>query len=100
MPAPAMSTRGLLEEGGFIGASVDVGRTKYTLSRSPSKPLPMDAARQLHGPETRSDYLEKVTGAAVYASDVTLPGMLHGRILRSPMPHARIRSIDASAALA
>lgn len=61
----------------------------------------MEAAKNLHGgAEVRSDLLEKVTGSAVYASDVTLPGMLHGRILRSPLPHARIRSIDTSAALA
>lgn len=56
--------------------------------------------RQQAGVEVRADYLEKVTGAAVFASDVKLPGMLHGRILRSTMPHARILGIDASAALA
>lgn len=61
----------------------------------------MDAAKELHGrAEARTDYLEKVTGAAVFASDVVVPGMLHGRILRSTLPHARIRGIDASAALA
>jgi len=61
----------------------------------------MDAAKELHGrAEARSDYLEKVTGDAVFASDVVVPGMLHGRILRSTLPHARIRGIDASAALA
>ncbi|MGE0804372.1 MAG: xanthine dehydrogenase family protein molybdopterin-binding subunit [Burkholderiaceae bacterium] len=61
----------------------------------------MDAAKALHAPEQiRPDYLEKVTGSAVFASDVEVPGMLHGRILRSPMPHARIRGIDVSAALA
>jgi CO/xanthine dehydrogenase Mo-binding subunit len=41
---------------------------------------------------------EKVTGRALYAADIHLPGMLWGRILRSPHPHARIRRIDASAA--
>jgi CO/xanthine dehydrogenase Mo-binding subunit len=61
----------------------------------------MDAATHLHeGAEIRADYLDKVKGAAVYASDVVVPGMLHGRILRSPLPHARIKSIDARAALA
>ena len=39
-----------------------------------------------------------VTGATVYADDMTLPGMLHGKILRSPHPHARILSVDASTA--
>ena len=49
---------------------------------------------------TRIDARERVTGAATYTNDVQLPGMLYARILRSPHPHARIRSIDASAALA
>jgi len=46
------------------------------------------------------DGLAKATGAALYADDLVLPGMLHAKILRSPHAHARIRSIDASAALA
>jgi len=41
---------------------------------------------------------EKVTGQTHYAGDITLPGMLWGLILRSPHPHARIKSIDTSAA--
>jgi CO/xanthine dehydrogenase Mo-binding subunit len=40
----------------------------------------------------------KVTGGAVYTFDFTLPHMLHGKLLRSPLPHARIRRIDTSAA--
>jgi CO/xanthine dehydrogenase Mo-binding subunit len=48
----------------------------------------------------RPDSLDKVTGAAQFVSDIDVPGMLHARVLRSPHPHARIRSIDASAALA
>jgi CO/xanthine dehydrogenase Mo-binding subunit len=43
---------------------------------------------------------DKLTGAARYASDLSLAGMLHAKILRSPHPHARIVSIDASRALA
>ena len=42
--------------------------------------------------------LEKSTGRALYADDIQLPGMLHGKILRSPHPHARIVSVDTSAA--
>ncbi len=48
----------------------------------------------------RHDGPDKVMGRARYAADVHLTGMLHGKILRSPHPHARIRSIDASRALA
>jgi CO/xanthine dehydrogenase Mo-binding subunit len=42
---------------------------------------------------------EKVTGAARFAADVELPGMLWGKLLRSPHPHARIKRIDLSPAL-
>jgi carbon-monoxide dehydrogenase large subunit len=41
-----------------------------------------------------------IRGQGTYVDDVTLPGMLHGAVLRSPLAHARIVSIDASAALA
>ncbi len=48
----------------------------------------------------RIDAIERVTGRAKYTNDVQLPGMLYARVLRSPHPHARIRSIDASKARA
>ncbi|MFQ5693910.1 MAG: 4-hydroxybenzoyl-CoA reductase subunit alpha, partial [Nitrospinota bacterium] len=44
------------------------------------------------------DGKEKVSGGVDYIADMTLPGMLHGKILRSPHPHARILDIDTSAA--
>ncbi|MBI4537999.1 MAG: molybdopterin-dependent oxidoreductase [Gemmatimonadetes bacterium] len=50
--------------------------------------------------QRRVDGLAKATGRARYADDIVLPGMLHGKILRSPHPHARIVSIDPSRALA
>ena len=46
------------------------------------------------------DAAEKTTGAGKYTDDLSVPGMLIGKILHSPYPHARIRSIDASRALA
>lgn len=48
----------------------------------------------------RPDGIDKVTGKAQFGADFTLPGMLHGMILRSPHAHARIRSIDVTDALA
>ena len=48
----------------------------------------------------RPDGVEKVTGRANFGADFALPGMLVGKILRSPHPHARIVSIDARKALA
>ena len=46
----------------------------------------------------RHDGTDKVTGRAVYGADMHLPGMLYGKVLRSPHAHARIVSIDTSAA--
>ena len=45
------------------------------------------------------DAREKVTGKLEYGTDMVLPGMLHGKVLRSPLPHARVLSIDVSKAL-
>src|SRR5579872_2152201 len=42
----------------------------------------------------RHDGEDKVTGRAVYGADVQLPGMLYGKVLRSPHAHARIKSIN------
>lgn len=46
----------------------------------------------------RPDGAEKVTGRAAYAADTTMPGMIWGKVLRSPHAHAVIRSIDTSKA--
>ena len=46
----------------------------------------------------RGEGPEKVTGQSVYGVDVTRPGMLWGKVLRSPLPHARITNINTSKA--
>ncbi|MYS80749.1 molybdopterin cofactor-binding domain-containing protein [Embleya scabrispora] len=46
------------------------------------------------------DWQARTGGSAIYAGDLALPGMLIGGVLRSPHPHARITSIDVSAAVA
>ncbi len=46
----------------------------------------------------RPDGIEKVTGAALFGADLSLPGMLVGKVLRSPHAHARIRGIDTAKA--
>jgi 4-hydroxybenzoyl-CoA reductase subunit alpha len=58
-----------------------------------AEPLRVIGTRQ-----RKLDGLEKSTGRARYTDDLVLPGMLHGKILRSPHPHARILAIDTSAA--
>lgn len=46
----------------------------------------------------KKDARIKVTGECKFGADITVPGMLHGKLLRSPHPHARILSIDTSQA--
>ncbi len=48
----------------------------------------------------RVDAKERVTGQAIYPADLSLPGMVHAKILRSPLAHARIRGIDTTRAQA
>ncbi len=48
----------------------------------------------------KADAIQKATGEAIYADDIALPRMAHGKILRSIYAHARIRSIDTRAAQA
>src|SRR4051812_20306093 len=55
-------------------------------------------ARVFEAPDYRLEGRLKVTGGARYAADAILPGMLWAKFLRSPFAHARIVSIDTSAA--
>ena len=57
-----------------------------------------DQQSVLGTPVKRLDGPEKVSGRARYTFDINRPGMLYGRIVRSPHPHARIVSIDFAAA--
>ncbi|MPZ75785.1 MAG: molybdopterin-dependent oxidoreductase [Deltaproteobacteria bacterium] len=61
----------------------------------------LTGARKIIGtPTTRLEGPEKVSGRAIYATDVVLPGMLWCKVLRSPIAYGRIKKIDASRALA
>src|SRR5215204_2152964 len=61
--------------------------------------LEPEAAQELFDePEYRVEGPLKVTGAARYTADFSLPGMLWLAYVRSPRPHARVVSIDTSAA--
>jgi aerobic carbon-monoxide dehydrogenase large subunit len=57
-------------------------------------------ARQFGARVTRVEDPALLTGRARFVDDIKLPGMLHGCFVRSPHPHARIRTIDTAAALA
>jgi xanthine dehydrogenase molybdenum-binding subunit len=54
--------------------------------------------RYLGNPAGKIDGFDKITGNARFGADFLLPGMLHGKILRSPYAHAEIRRIDVSKA--
>ncbi|MGH6690826.1 MAG: xanthine dehydrogenase family protein molybdopterin-binding subunit, partial [Gammaproteobacteria bacterium] len=56
------------------------------------------AHRIVGQPIARRDGIEKVSGEVLYSGDVTLPGLCWGKCLRSPLPHARIVSIDTTRA--
>jgi len=80
-------------------ASVGLGTVKRKIPADEPPPLPPNAELTVIGKSfPRPNGRAKVTGAARFTVDLSLPGMLHGRILRSPMPHALVRSIDVAAA--
>jgi len=72
--------------------------TGMEVALPPGDPLPYDTVdRPLTGKRgPRLDGPQKVTGRAKYTHDVNRPGMLYGRVLRSPHAHADIVSIDTS----
>ena len=58
----------------------------------------LEPLRTIGNDTPRIDAIERVTGQAKYTRDWKLPGMLYGKVLRSPHPHARLLSIDTSEA--
>ncbi len=69
------------------------------VEEDPLSPWKQDASLIHVGqPVQRVDGYERVSGRATYTCDVILPGMLYGKILRCPHPHARITRIDSSRA--
>ena len=58
-----------------------------------------DELRVVRQPLPRHDQAEKVAGSTRYAGDLAFASMLHARLVRSPVPSARITARDASAAL-
>jgi len=76
---------------------MEAGRMTTTADRETQTPR---SFKVLGTRPIRHDGVDKVTGRAKYGADIDLPGLLHGKILRSPYAHARIRGIDTSKAAA
>jgi CO/xanthine dehydrogenase Mo-binding subunit len=68
--------------------------------RASQEHVPKRGFRVVGHSVARTDGAPKVTGRATYTADVRLPGMSYAKVVRSPLAHARIVSIDTSAALA
>jgi xanthine dehydrogenase YagR molybdenum-binding subunit len=83
-----------------FGTSVEgVKNLERALPEGEPPAWPTNAGLKIVGkPMPRLDAQAKVTGAAKYTFDIQLPGMLHGRRLASPHPHARVVEVDTSAA--
>ena len=79
----------------------DEDEAKHQAQRPADEPPPWpdnDKLKVVGKPTARIDGRQKVTGSARYTADVRLPGMLFARRVVSPHPHARVKSIDTSAA--
>jgi xanthine dehydrogenase YagR molybdenum-binding subunit len=80
-------------------AGVSVGEIERQIPAGEAPPLPTNDRLTVIGkPVPRINAKAKVTGAARFTVDIKLAGMLHGRMLRSSHPHARVVSIDTKAA--
>jgi xanthine dehydrogenase YagR molybdenum-binding subunit len=90
-----MSDRTVLT--GIVGDTLQLITRNIPAEEPPELP-PNAELRVIGKPVNRVDAVPKVTGKARYTYDVQLPGMLYARIVSSTVPHARIKSIDTSAA--
>jgi len=90
-----MSDRTVLT--GIVGDTLQPIARNVPAEEPPELP-PNAELRVIGKPVNRVDAVPKVTGQARYTYDVRLPGMLYARIVSSTVPHARIKSIDTSAA--
>ena len=80
-------------------ASIGLGTVERRIPIDEPPPLPPNSQLSVIGKSfPRPNARGKVTGTTRFTVDITLPGMLQARVLRSPLPHAIVRSIDMSAA--
>ena len=82
-------------QGGSVPVAELVGDRPLQVKMNPAAPLKSPAQyRQVGQPLPRPDIPDKVTGRHVYVHDFTLPGMLHGRVVRPPGVGAKVLAVD------
>lgn len=74
------------------------GQEVFETPQAAPDPEPWTETRVVGTRRPRVDAYERVSGTAEYPSDLVLPGMLYGAVLRSPYPHARVLSVNTGAA--
>ncbi len=82
---------------GIPGVNLTEIEREVPVTEPPAWPI-NDKLKHVGKSTKRIDAILKVTGEAKYTADIKLPGMLYGAILYAPVPKAKIRSIDTSAA--
>ncbi len=92
-----MDTKKLILPFGIPGHNLTTVEREVPVDEPPAWPV-NDELKVVGKRIKRVDARAKVTGEARYTADIQLPGMLFGKMLRSPHPHARIRSVDVSRA--
>src|SRR5258706_8290239 len=82
------------------GSNGAASRRAVTVRTEPWAGAPFAPLTTVGHATPRIDAVQRVSGSATYTGDVRLPGMLYAKVLRSPHPHAQIKSIDVSKARA
>lgn len=90
-----MNKKKLIMPYGIPGHNLSTTEREVPASEPPAWPV-NEQLKHVGKRVRRYDALAKVTGEAKYTSDIQLPGMLYGKMLYSPHPHARIAAIDTS----
>jgi aerobic carbon-monoxide dehydrogenase large subunit len=89
---------GLRSEGARNERPSDEGRGRGEGGRGGGRGPGGEQESTAYGPVRRKEDARFIRGQGTFTDDIQLPGMLHGAVLRSPLAHARIASIDTSAA--
>ncbi|HMN11797.1 MAG TPA: 2Fe-2S iron-sulfur cluster-binding protein, partial [Bellilinea sp.] len=84
---------------GYVNMVHAIQKAGEMMARGQATPAFEPEGLEIRSTQMRKDLIEIVRGEKVYAGDIEMPGLLHGKILWSEHPHAEILSVDTSEAL-